>query len=137
SDVDWSSLPVDDRARRARGTAIGLAAAVPVAAVFGGLLVDADPVFGKLVSRTFDFELGPLLSHGADIVLWAWLAAGLLRVLCRTTESSAAAPRGGRFGLGEVGTVIAVVDLLFLAFVLVQFRYLFGGGELVRELTGL
>ena len=33
--------------------------------------------------------------------------------------------------------MLAVVDLLFLAFVAVQFRYLFGGAELVRELTGL
>jgi hypothetical protein len=137
SEVDWSSLPLDDRARRARGTAIGLVAAMPVAAVFTGLLVDADPVFGRLVSRTFDFELGPLLSHGAAVVLWGWLAAGLLWVFCRTTESPRPLLRGGWFGLGEVGTVIAVVDVLFLAFVLVQFRYLFGGAELVRGLTGL
>jgi hypothetical protein len=33
--------------------------------------------------------------------------------------------------------VLLVVDLLFLAFVAVQFRYLFGGAALVRGLTGL
>ena len=33
--------------------------------------------------------------------------------------------------------MLVVVDLLFLAFVLVQFRYLFGGAELVRGLTGM
>ncbi len=137
SDVDWASLPVDDRARRARGTAIGLVAAAPVAAVFGGLLVEADPVFGRLVGQAFDFELQPLISHGLVIVLWAWLSAGLLRVLCRKPEPPGPALRGGRFGLGEVGTVLAVVNLLFLAFVAVQFRYLFGGAELVRGLTGL
>jgi hypothetical protein len=37
----------------------------------------------------------------------------------------------------EVGTALAVLDLLFLAFVLVQLRYLFPGGEAVRPLTGL
>jgi hypothetical protein len=137
TDVDWATIPVDDRARRARGTAIGVAAAVPVAAVFGGLLVEADPVFGRLVSGVFDFELGLLLSHVASIVLWGWLAAGVLRVLCRTPEPLVGKVRGGWFGLGEVGTVLAVVDVLFLAFVLVQFRYLFGGAELVRGLTGL
>jgi hypothetical protein len=36
-----------------------------------------------------------------------------------------------------VGAVLVVVDLLFLAFVAVQFRYLFGGADLVREVTGL
>ena len=109
-----------------------------MAAVFGGLLVEADPVFGRLVEQAIDLDLDPLISHGAVIVLWAWLACGLLRALCRPAEAPSAAPRGGgRFGLGEVGTVLAVVDLLFLAFVAVQFRYLFGGAELVRELTGL
>ena len=139
SDIDWASLPADGRARQARGTAIGLAAAAPVAAVFGGLLVEADPVFGRLVSDVIGFDLEPLMSHAATIVLWGWLAAGLLRVLCRTTEapSGTRGGMGGKFGLSEVGTVLAVVDLLFLAFVAVQFRYLFGGAELVRGLTGL
>ena len=60
-----------------------------------------------------------------------WLAAGVLRVLCRTAETPSAPElrRGGTLGLGEVGTVLAVVDLLFLAFVAVQFRYLFGGAR--------
>ena len=100
--------------------------------------MEADPAFGSLVSRAFDFELAPLVSHGATVLLWAWLAAGVLRVLCRTadTPSAAGARRGGRLGLGEVGTVLVVVDLLFAAFVVVQFRYLFGGNDLVRELTG-
>ena len=46
-------------------------------------------------------------------------------------------PGKGRWGLLEVGTVLAVVDVLFLAFVLVQFRYLFGGADHVRAITGL
>jgi hypothetical protein len=138
SDVDWPSLPVEGRARQVRGTAIGLVAAAPVAAVFGGLLVEADPVFGRLLDRAFMFDLDPLVSHGAVILLWAWLSCGVLRVLCRPAATlRAPIPSGGRLGLGEVGTVLAVVDLLFLAFVAVQFRYLFGGADLVRELTGL
>jgi hypothetical protein len=36
-----------------------------------------------------------------------------------------------------VGTVLLVVDTLFLAFVAVQFRYLFGGAALVDGLAGL
>jgi hypothetical protein len=142
SDIEWATLPVAGRARRARGTAIGLAAAVPVAAVFGGLLIKADPVFGRLVTRSIDLELGPLLAHVPAIVLWTWLAAGVLRAVCRPDAAVPGAPvsvarRGGTLGLGEVGTVLVVVDLLFLAFVAVQFRYLFGGADLVRGLTGL
>ena len=41
----------------------------------------------------------------------------------------------GRQGLGalEIGVALAFLDLLFLAFVVVQFRYLFGGGALVQS----
>lgn len=137
SDIDWTTLPVGGRARGARGTAIGLAAAVPVAAVFGGLLVKADPVFGQLVTRSIALDLGPLLAHILTIVMWTWLAAGVLRVVCRPDAAPPGVRRGGTLGLGEVGTVLVVVDLLFLAFVAVQFRYLFGGADLVRGLTGL
>jgi hypothetical protein len=138
TDIDWSSLPVDSRARRARGTAVGLAAAVPVAAVFGGLLMKADPVFERLVSRAFALDVDPLLSHLSAILLWTWLAAGVLRLICRSGgAASLVTIRGGRLGLGEVGSVLVVVDLLFLAFVVVQFRYLFGGADLVRGVTGM
>jgi hypothetical protein len=142
SDIDWATLPVSARARRARGTAIGLAAAIPVAAIFGGLLVKADPVFGRLVIRSIDLDLWPLFAHIPAIVLWTWLAAGVLRAVCRADAAVPGQPvsgerRGGTLGLGEVGTVLVVVDLLFLAFVAVQFRYLFGGADLVRGLTGL
>jgi hypothetical protein len=138
TDIDWATVPVDARVRRARGAAIGMAAAVPVAAVFGGLLMQADPAFDGLVSRALDIELVPLVSHLATVVLWAWLSAGVLRLVCRPDVPRSAPPaRRGTLGLGEVGTVLVVVDLLFAAFVLVQFRYLFGGNELVRELTGM
>jgi hypothetical protein len=137
-DIDWASLPVDARVRRARGTALGVAAAVPVAAIFGGLLMQADPAFDRLMSRAFDVELGPLVSHAATMLLWAWLAAGLLRLLARPDlRKQADSARRGTLGLGEIGTVLVAVDLLFVAFVVVQFRYLFGGSELVRELTGM
>jgi len=137
TDIEWSTLPVDGRARQARGTAVGLAAAVPVTLVFGGLLMQADPVFDRLVTRTFDIELAPILSHLSLVLLWGWLAAGVLRALCRPDGDAPVAVRGGWFGLGEVGTVLVILDALFLAFVAVQFRYLFGGSELVRQLTGM
>jgi hypothetical protein len=138
SDIDWAAVPVEGRARPARGTALGLAAAVPIAMVFGGLLMHADPVFDRIVSRSLHVELAPLLSHVATVILWGWLAAGVLRTLCRPETAATPSVRWrGTLGLAEVGAVLVVVDLLFLAFVAVQFRYLFGGADLVREVTGL
>jgi len=116
---------------------MGLLAAVPVAAVFGGLLMQADPVFERLMTRAFAVQLDRLVSHLGMIGLWGWATGGLLRAVCAGVGADRGPVRGGRLGLGEVGTVLVVIDALFLAFVAVQFRYLFGGAELVQSLTGM
>ena len=64
-----------------------------------------------------------------------WLSVGLLRDLLATRRTSGSArrrsPRSAqparRIGATEVVIALAVVDLLFAAFVAVQARYLFGG----------
>jgi hypothetical protein len=138
SEIDWRGLPDDGPIRRLRGPVVGLLAAVPVAALFGGLLMDADPVFDRLVTDTIALRLDALAPHASAILLWAWFAAGLLRTIFGDAALVRPVARPhGRFGLGEVATVLGVVDLLFLVFVAVQFRYLFGGAELVRSVTGL
>ena len=40
-------------------------------------------------------------------------------------------------GIVEVAVPLALVDLLFLAFVIVQLRYLFGDASLVEQTVGL
>lgn len=56
-----------------------------------------------------------------------------------TEPTAAKLPRparpGGRvgwLGIVELGVVLGLLDVLFLAFVIVQFRYLFGGADLVQ-----
>jgi hypothetical protein len=72
---------------------------------------------------------------------WGWVAAGIIAALVWATAAvpppSLPTPGRGRLGLGEVGTVLAVVDLLFASFVLVQFRVLFGGAAFVQAVSGL
>jgi hypothetical protein len=139
SDIEWRSIPREGRVRAVSDTAVGLAAAVPVIAVFGGLLMDSDPVFSRLMSDAFRVKIDFLVEHGFAICFWSWAAAGLLRVFTKTQSppGSFAHSWAGRLPLGQVGTVVALVDLLFLAFVAVQFRYLFGGADLVRQVIGL
>jgi hypothetical protein len=136
-DVDWGAVTEGRRMRQAGGAAVGLAAAVPVAAVFGSLLMRADPVFDRLVVRSLNLNVAALASHAGQVVFWSWLAAGVLRVLCRSDGIVVVPGRRGTLGLLEVGIVLAVVDLLFLAFVAVQFRYLFGGDEQVQAIAGM
>lgn len=137
TDVDWRTLPTSGRMRHAGGAAVGVAGAIPVALVFGSLLMAADPVFNRLMVQTFDVDLDALATHVGRVCFCAWLVAGLLRVLCRSDGIAVTPGHRGAFGLLEVGVVLAVVDLLFLAFVAVQFRYLFGGDEQVRAIAGM
>jgi hypothetical protein len=79
--------------------------------------------------------------HLLAMLRWGWVAAGVIAAVVWATTAvpavSLPTPGRGRLGLGEVGTVLAVVDLLFASFVLVQFRVLFGGAAFVRAVSGL
>jgi hypothetical protein len=137
-DIEWRTLPDDTPLHRLRGPAVGLLAALPIVVVFGGLLSDADPVFDRLLADTLTLRLDAVAPHAIAVVRWGWLAAGIVAAIVWPAAAVPAPTFGrGRFGLGEVATVLAVVDLLFLSFVAVQFRTLFGGAEFVRQVSGL
>ncbi|WP_374711549.1 DUF4153 domain-containing protein [Symbiobacterium terraclitae] len=134
SDVQWKELPKSGWSRHAGAVLRGLLIAVPLLLVFGGLFAAADAVFAELMGRVFTFDGEALFEHLFGTLFFGALAAGFLRTgLIRERE---ALPRmGGRGGIAlgavETGVVLGLLNLLFLAFVLVQVRYLFGGAELV------
>jgi hypothetical protein len=135
TDIRWKEVaPV--RSKRAMAIARGAALGLPLLLVFGGLFMAADAVFEHLVSTAVPSLSENLLERFAIIAVWAWLAGGLLRdvLASRQVREAVLLPRPRR-GLGvlEVGIALALLDLLFLAFVAVQFRYLFGGGALVES----
>ena len=122
------------------GTAVlrGLLLAVPILFVFGTLLANADAAYASLVGRLFRWEVDTVISHVVLTGFFGWLGAAYLTAPHRWSRY---APRSGapgiRIGAIEAGTVVALVDLLFLSFVLVQARYLFRGAEHVLATAGL
>jgi hypothetical protein len=108
------------------------------------LFVAADAVFQSLASSLVP-TIGPeWVVRAVIIAVWAWLAAGLLRDLLAAREDGRLVradalrmPVRVRIGALEACIGLAIVDLLFLAFVLVQLRYLFGGRGLVMARTHL
>jgi hypothetical protein len=81
---------------------------------------------------------GDLVLHVALVALFAWVSAGLVReYLFKPKPIDAAVEPWFRLGATELTVVLALLDLLFLAFVLVQLRYLFGGASLVEARTHL
>lgn len=133
---EWASVYGGGRVRKTVAVLIGLALAIPPLLVFGGLFMGADAVFRSFVVRF----LRAVPSHVVLIAFIAYCTGGYLRGLLFGKERSF--DSGKRLlpislGAIETGVLMGAIDLLFLAFVAVQVRYLFGGSPLVLATTGL
>jgi hypothetical protein len=132
-DVRWDEVP-RRLGKRWGAVGRGVAIAAPLVFLFGVLFAAADAVFADIVADVFDF--GDPLVHVTVFVLWAWVSAGVLHHLL--SEHGLVDPKPERrLGTTEVAIVLGALDVLFLGFVLVQLRYLFGGDDHVVETTGL
>lgn len=116
------------------GVIRGLLLAIPFLFLFGALFMSADPMFSDLVTDVFRLDLEEIASHLLVTAVLTWLACGYLSGFVAGTRLEL--PDGSRVrprtGIVEIGIALALVDLLFLAFVGVQFQYLFGGSGLVE-----
>jgi hypothetical protein len=143
-DIRWSELGRAIRSRPVVSAARGAAITVPLVLVFGGLFVAADAVFKGYVTGVLP-DPDEAATRTGLVIAWTWLSVGLLRDLAaareqhRVVSAAAVAEAPPRVSLGpvEVGVALALLDTLFLAFVLVQLRYLFGGAVLVEARTHL
>lgn len=120
----------------------GVIIALPLLIMFAALLASADTIFASylsgVISVQFMESVPELLWRLVIILCVAWVVAGGLAYAMRPRASdedeslgSASSPRN--FGPVEAATVLVAVNLLFAAFVAVQFAYLFAG----RTLTTL
>jgi hypothetical protein len=121
-----------------RGWAVvrGVLLAVPILAVFAALLASADPVFSNRLEQILKFlrieNLPEYIFRLAYILVGAFLLVGVfVYALFSSREHKLIGlekPWLPRFlGFTEAAIILASVDLLFVAFVAIQFRYLFGG----------
>ena len=139
-DIQWKELPQSGWSRRTIGLGRGLVIALPLLLVFGGLFMAADAVFAGMMKDLLDIDFAKLFKHLFIIGFAAWLAGGYLRGLLLGKEAPVALnglPKSLTLGIIEIGTVLGLLDLLFLSFVVVQLRYLFGGAALVHVTAGL
>lgn len=125
---------------RQRGLAIlrGVLIALPLLCLFGALFASADPAFRYYVNQLFDWNFD-FRSHLFWTFFWAWGAAGMLRAVTikEWKRPEKEAPAKALAGFIEIAIALASLDILFLAFVIVQFRFFFGGAQYVRETIGM
>ena len=139
ADIHWDELPIQGRWRELGAVGTGLLIALPLVLVFGALFVSADSAFESLVTSVH-LDVASLMSHVGLTTVCAAFAAGALRGMVFGDASVAAlGERAGSPALRftTAVTVLGALDLLFLLFVVVQARWLFGGAALVQSTTGL
>lgn len=129
-------------AARHRGWAVlrGLLLALPFLVVFGALFMSADRIFADIVTDFVRLDLEQIVSHLFLTAVLTWLACGYLTGFLtgtRPVQLPDTLRTRPPVGIVEIGIALALVDLLFVLFVSVQFRYLFGGSGLVEVTPGL
>lgn len=118
-----------------RQTLRGSGLAIGLLLVFGTLLAGADPIFGRLVQVWDPTEA---ITSILVVAAAAWFGGSLLwhmaSPLPAGQDGETAAPwRWGRISAWEAVAALTLVNLLFLVFIAVQVRYLFGGAQVVLE----
>lgn len=118
----------------------GLLIAAPLLLVFGALFASADRFFADAVGSVAGRAAEEWAGHLVVVLFFGWLALGYLLGFLEGTRIRERLPLATirpSLGAVEVGVALGAVNLLFAAFVMVQFRYLFGGASLVEVTPGL
>jgi hypothetical protein len=121
-----------------RSTALGLFLALPVVSLLGLLLAAADPIFAQELNRLLELlkleKLFEYLLRLVGIAILAYVLAGVYlyslffsRAEKVLNEKNNPLPR--LLGWIEASIVLACTNAMFAFFVMVQFRYFFGGQE--------
>jgi hypothetical protein len=139
-EADWKKLLSARWSQRAMAVARGVLFALPCLLIFGGLFMGADPVFNHFIRKTFRVNFQQVFTHFFVAAFFAWCAGGYLRGMVWGKEIAAIEEKrlpSVSLGAIEGAVALGALDLLFLAFVVVQIRFFFGGAALVQATTGL
>ncbi len=152
-DVNWKEVSAGGWSRYWKPVARGLLIAFPLLLMFFILFVAADAGFAQMFTDLFLIKHDPL-GHIVLAFVLAWVSGGLLRgaLFGGEAKPQAGAPLADQpqavnavagawpvkqaepvsLGIIEVGVTLGLLNLLFLAFVVTQLRYLFGGAAVVQ-----
>lgn len=135
-----SASPNESNHRPVGAVLRGLLLGVPFLFLFGALFMSADRIFSDLVTNFVRFDLEEIASHLLVTAVLTWLGCGYLAGFLSGTRPAfipERLPSRPRVGIIEIGIALGLVNILFVLFVTVQFRYLFGGSGLVEVTPGL
>ncbi|MBN1304874.1 MAG: DUF4173 domain-containing protein [Anaerolineales bacterium] len=111
----------------------GLLIAIPIVACFAALLASADVVFSDRLAEIFKPDkIGEYIIRTLLVIVCAYLlAGGILHAASKSRDENLVGEEKPFFkqflGFTETAIVLISVSLLFIAFVIIQFQYFFGG----------
>jgi hypothetical protein len=126
-------------ARHARTVLRGTLMALLPLLVLIQLLTNADPVFERVLHTALFDSIRPLLEHLLFAGVIAWFTSGYLRAFLVGDDVVMERVRIPRptMAPSEIAVALSLLNVLFLVFLAVQVRYLFGGASLVEVTDGL
>lgn len=139
-EVGWREIPRRGLFGNGLAVARGVFIGAPLIVFFGALFMSADAVFSEMVRKLFNWDIVDVMNHLILSAIIAWVVCGLLYVtlMGQSRVNVAFGGRsGGPLGIVEMGVALGMLNALFLGFVIIQFRYFFGGAELVAASTNL
>ena len=123
--------------RRVSPVLRGLLIALPLVLVLGALLASADLIFSQNISRLFKWisleNVGEVIFRTFYVIVLAYALSGayiyVLSETMRNKDAEVSKPPLVKPFLGHVEAMIVLgsINLLFATFLVVQFRYFFGG----------
>lgn len=91
ADIDWKAMPGNKISRNVFAVLRGVAIALPLVLIFGGLFMAADAVFEGWVNKAVNFQIDEVISHVVLTSVFAWLTAGYFRTTVGRGFAAAAA----------------------------------------------
>ena len=140
--IRWSEAFPSNRQELAGSIARGTIYTIPVFSIFATLFAAADPVFLRLIT-TWSWQ--ELLSTIGAVTLSSWFGGTIVwhmlssRQTIQVPDSDAEGnvEMNFRDPLAEGMVVLVALNALFLAFVIIQLQYLFGGKEFIEASVNL
>ncbi len=114
---------------------IGFIIALPLLLIFGSLFASADTIFNDLIKKYLTFNLkADTVGAVIRVILISWSLGSLFYVTLRP-EYTLEKPLAGLKPMEPAifAVVLSLINALFLVFVIIQLRYLFGGFNFVVQ----
>ncbi len=130
-------LGAEKASRTAIKVVIGIVISVPFMIVFAWLFVSADPVFENFLKDFFDLIWRPELFKRGVVIIFMWFFlcgyfAAVSNGFALKSHLAKSKPRQNFDGV-IIFIFLLMNNLLFLSFIMIQLKYLFGGIEVIRD----